>query len=134
MQQHDGRPLASDADVKRRTIGLDVLRSERNWKRLNLCCYRQCQGDCAERASNEPEHLLSPIVDKPITILDAQRIKLTADRGGAEAPPAGVRVEHRVRPGLGVGLGERFFIGRYEFDAIAEGVGSKSPIEALNRF
>jgi hypothetical protein len=50
VQQDNDGSLASDADVKRRTIGLDILRSERGWKRLNLCCYRQCQRDHAERA------------------------------------------------------------------------------------
>ena len=50
---YDGRPLAAAADVKRRTLGLDILRAERGWKRLNLCRYRPCQGNCAERAKNE---------------------------------------------------------------------------------
>ena len=76
VQQHNGRPLAADADVKRRTRGLDILRAERGWKRLNLWRYRPCQGNGAERAVNEPEHVLSPIVGRPITMLDAHPLTI----------------------------------------------------------
>lgn len=38
-------------------------------------------------------HLFAPKCDRT----DAQRTELTGDRGGGEAPPAGVRVERKVR-------------------------------------
>jgi hypothetical protein len=62
VQEHDGRPFASNTDMKRHTTILNILRRERGWKRMNLCCCRKCHGEHSERAENEAEHRLSPLV------------------------------------------------------------------------